>query len=233
MSTLEEYLQDNLVSPNSSNQLLRDVAYERLKNAIRHSSVPGEPLFENKLSKALGISRTPVREALHQLAKEGLVQITPGRTITVSTLSLQEVLDVVHIRFLIEPELMRSVAENITKDSLLRLENVLQKMEKSAKELDLTAWSEADTEFHEIIAHASPNPLLGELALQMRNRVHFQANIDSKTNPSRLVACTAEHRDIVAMIAKKDADGAEDSTRQHLRKLRQSLFDRLGYYANL
>lgn len=234
MSTLEEYLQQEpLESAESADRLLRDVAYERLKDAIRHSAVPGEVLSENRLSKALGISRTPVREALHMLAQEGLVQIIPGRTITVSEPTVREVLDVVHVRFLIEPELMRLVAETISPADLDQLQEVLLRMEAAADQLDMMAWSEADTKFHEIIARACPNPLLGDLALQMRNRVHYQANIDSKTNPARLAACTAEHRAMVAMVAARDAAGAESATREHLRRLRQSLFDRLGYHASM
>lgn len=234
MSALEEYLQQEAnAQTDSSNRLLRDIAYDRLKDAIRHSAVPGQPLSENRLSKALGISRTPVREALQQLAQEGLVQIIPGRTMIVSEPTMREVLDVVHVRSLIEPELMRLVAENIDEAALKRLEQVLQRMEDTARQRDLIAWSEADTEFHEIIARACPNPLLGELSLQMRNRVHYQANIDSKTNPARLLACTAEHRDIVTMIAKRDGGKAAEATAHHLQQMRQSLFTRLGYHASM
>ena len=111
---LEKYLLEQGQVDSTDTRLLRQIAYERLHDAIRHSDLqPGEPLSETRISKALGISRTPVREALQQLATEGLVQIIPGRAITVAAPSIQEVLEIVHIRELLEPELVRLAAETL------------------------------------------------------------------------------------------------------------------------
>jgi DNA-binding GntR family transcriptional regulator len=105
MDELEHYLinhQENYESNDS--RLLREVAYERLKDAVRHANLqPGEPLSENRISKILGISRTPVREALQILAQEGLVEIVPGRGITVASRSIRQILDVLHIRHSLQP----------------------------------------------------------------------------------------------------------------------------------
>src|SRR5690349_3926729 len=110
MEKLESYLIQQ-PSTRSTSLTRREVAYERLKDALQHAGLePGEPLSEVKLSKLLGISRTPVREALHQLAQEGMVQVIPGRAVTVASRSLKDVLDVVHMRSLLEPELARLVA---------------------------------------------------------------------------------------------------------------------------
>jgi DNA-binding FadR family transcriptional regulator len=78
-------------------------------------------------------------------------------------------------------------------------------MEKALVSGNQEDWSEADTVYHETLSEACPNQLLGEIVVQMRNRVHHLANVDSQTNPTRLQACTAEHREIVeAIAARKD-----------------------------
>ena len=95
--------------------LLRDIAYQRIKDAIRTAELrPGQPLTETGLSKMLGISRTPVREALRALAQEGLVQIIPGRAVTVAAPSFNEVMDAIHVRYLLEPEVTRLATKALT-----------------------------------------------------------------------------------------------------------------------
>jgi GntR family transcriptional regulator, rspAB operon transcriptional repressor len=113
--------------------LLREVAYSRLKDAIRDGELePGEPLSEARLSDAFKISRTPIREALQQLAQEGLVQIQPNRTVAVAVLSLQEVLNVLHLRALLEPEIVRLVAESAPRSAVETLEECVTAMEDAA-----------------------------------------------------------------------------------------------------
>lgn len=209
--------------------LLRETAYERLKDAIRDGDLqPGEPLSEGRISEAFQISRTPVREALQQLAQEGLVQIQANRTVTVATLSLPEVLNVLHLRSLLEPEIARLVADSLTPAALEILQQSVSDMEEAATRGDRAAWSRADTVLHETLSHVCPNDLLGRLGLQMRNRMQLLAT-DSQTTPARLIACTAEHQAIVAAIAEGDGEKAQAATREHMKILRESFFKRLGH----
>jgi DNA-binding FadR family transcriptional regulator len=76
---------------------------------------------------------------------------------------------------------------------------------------------------------ACPNPLLGETIVLLRNRVHHLANTDSRRNPARLAACTAEHREVVEAIVRQDGKAAEQAMRAHLNQLRTSLFNQLSY----
>ena len=85
------------------------------------------------------------------------------------------------------------------------------------------------TKYKETLSAFCPNGLLGETILQLRNRVHHMANIDTQTDPARLAACTREHREIVEAIAARDPAAAEQAARNHINKLRQSLFLRLSY----
>lgn len=231
MDDLERYLaketnHDEVDPP----RLLREVAYERLKDAIRHTDVPpGYPLSETRISKILGVSRTPVREALQQLSQEGLVQVIPGRAVTVASRSIRDVLNVVHVRLLLEPEMMRLASESISPSQLDILIKALNDMEAALVTGNQEDWSEADTVYHEILSTACPNQLLGEIVVQMRNRVHHLANVDSQTNPSRLKSCTAEHREIVEAIAAKNGQAAAEAMRNHINQLQQSLFNRLSF----
>lgn len=232
MDQIERYLKEHPADPgeNDSSKLLRDFAYERLKDAIRYADLtPGQPLSENRISKTLGISRTPVREALQLLAQEGLVEIIPGRVVTVASRSIREVLDVLQIRLLLEPDLVRLATEAISDSQLEVLWDSLHKMETAVDEEDRATWSKSDTVWHEILSEACPNELLGELVLQMRNRIHRYANIDHKLRMQQLRNGTSEHREIVQAIADKDAQKAEMLMREHIENLRKNLFEQLIY----
>jgi DNA-binding GntR family transcriptional regulator len=230
MQKLESYLIQQIESTADRSRTRREVAYARIKDALQHAGLaPGEPLSEVGLSKMLGISRTPVREALQQLAQEGLVQVIPGRAVTVASRSVKDVLDVIHLRSLLEPELARLVAESALPEHIERLEKTILQMEAALVDDDQSAWSKADAVFHETMHTACPNPLLGEMIVLLRNRVHHLANTDSRTNPARLVACTAEHRRVVEALSKRDAAEAESAMRDHLVQLRISMFNQLSY----
>jgi GntR family transcriptional regulator, rspAB operon transcriptional repressor len=227
MEKLEKYLLERGNQAETDTRLLREVAYDRLQDAIKHASLePGEPLSETRISKALGISRTPVREALQQLAQEGLVNIIPGRAVTVAAPSIQEVLEAVHVRELLEPELVRLAAESLSAGAREIIKAALQEMEQAAQMGDRSAWSKADTTFHEALSHFCPNRLLGLLVLQARNRVQHTAIAEQTTDP-RIAEYTQEHKAVIEAILTHDARTAERLTREHIRQLRQSMFKRL------
>lgn len=208
----------------------RELAYARLKDAIRHARLePGEPLKEVQLSKLLGISRTPVREALRQLVQEGLAESIPGQAVTVATRTLQDVLDVVHIRSLLEPELVRLAAEAASERQLGVLAEAMQGMERAAEAQDLPAWTRFDATYHAVIRDACPNRLLGETVIGLRNRVHHLANIDTQTDPERLLVCTREHREVADALMARDSQAAKAAMERHIAALRASLLKRISY----
>ncbi len=206
---------------------LRDTAYERLLNAVRHQELqPGQPLSETYLSKTLGISRTPVREAIQQLVQEGLLEEIPGRAVTVAAPSAQGILNVIHIRSLLEPEVARLVAESPSPETVAALRAALATMQQAADQGDRAAWSRADTAWHDILANACPNRLLGELTLQMRNRTH-NLSVGAQTSSPRILECTNEHQRVVDDIAAQRPQEAEQAMRLHIQALRESMFRRL------
>lgn len=215
---------------NDSAVLLRDMAYERIKDAIRHAQFqPGQPLSESRLSRQMGISRTPVREALQILAQEGLVQIIPGRAVTVAAPTVTDVMDAIHVRLLLEPEIARLAAKHISPEQLDTLQQAQAGLERAIADGDRANWSTVDNVFHETLSMACPNQLLGDLAMQIRNRVSY-LSIDSQGNMERLAICTDEHHRIVMKIVERDPEGAEEVMRDHLMRFRESIFRRLSHH---
>ncbi|MFK7847168.1 MAG: GntR family transcriptional regulator [Rhodothermales bacterium] len=209
--------------------LLREVAYDRLKKSIQVGELlPGEPLYELHLSELLQISRTPVREALQQLVLEGLVKNMPNRAMMVATPSLEELLNVLHIRSLIDPEVVRLVAESVNKEVVDLLNQAVEDMQRAAKKDDRVAWAKADNIFHETLSTACPNQLLGRMGLQMRNRTQL-VSTDAQTTSKRLCDCTNEHLEIVKAIELRDTIAAQKAMQDHIHHLRESFFKRLTH----
>ena len=201
MDKLEKYLSKIGPVDGTDSRLLRQIAYERLRDGIIHAGLkPGEPLSETRISKAIGISRTPVREALQQLAKEGLVQVIPGRAVTVAAPSMQEVLDTVHVRELLEPEVARLAAEAMSASDLKLMQELTKKMEHAAKVGDRPGWSQADMQWHETLINSCPNHLLGEMVLQARNRMYHKGS-DEHVTDQYLIEGTQEHKRVIEAIA--------------------------------
>jgi DNA-binding GntR family transcriptional regulator len=230
MDKLEEYLLEKGEIETTDSRLLRDVAYERLQDAIKHSLLqPGEPLSETRISKALGISRTPVREALQRLAKEGLVQVIPGRAVTVAAPSLQEVLDALHVRELLEPEVVRLAAEALPAAERETLRDLTTEMERFARARNRPAWTKLDIKWHETLSQACPNRLLGQLVLQARNRMYNRGAAEHVPD-QYIVDGTLEHKQVVEAILAGDGEAAEGHMREHIRNVRENLFKRLTRY---
>lgn len=225
---------ENLIAAKTSKngaerKLLSEVAYDRLKNAIQTGELkPGEPLYELHLSERLQISRTPVREALQQLVLEGLVKNLPNHAMTVASPTLEELLNVLHIRSLIDPEIVRLVAGAATQEDIDLLHRVVAEMRAAADSEDRLAWTKADAVFHETISKVCPNVLLGQMGLQMRNRTQLVAT-DAQTTAARLMECTEEHAVVVTAIASKDAAAAQKAMQDHIQCLRESFFKRLTH----
>jgi DNA-binding GntR family transcriptional regulator len=230
MTKIENYLAENGVVSETDSRLLRDIAYDRIQAAIKHAGVePGEPLSETRLSKALGISRTPIREALQRLAQEGLLQIIPGRAITVAAPSMQDVLDVVHVRELLEPEVVRLAAESLSAQDRETLQTLTTEMEQAAKTGQRALWSQVDIKWHEVLCNLCPNRLLGQMVLEARNRMYNKGSDDHVTD-QYLIEGTLEHKRVVEAILAQDGPLAEQSMREHIRSMRENMFKRLIRY---
>jgi len=224
---IEQYLASQGAIDAEEHALLGEVAYVRLIDAIRHAGLkPGEPLSKNRISKAMGISRTPVREAIQRLAQEGLIEIIPGRMITIAAPSLGEVLDAIDVRQRLEPWLASLVAGNLSPKAVAQMHESLDIMSRAAQEDDRSAWSKADTIYHELLSEYCPNQFLGDIVLQARNRVLRTFTDDYFTTQKYIIDGTEEHREIAEVIIQGDSEKAEELMHRHVQNVRANLLRR-------
>lgn len=223
---LEQYLLDHQPNYSGEKMLLSEMAYRRLYDALRNVDLePGEALSTVWLSKILGISRTPIRDALQQLAANDLVQIIQGQAVTISARSPQEVYDALHVRELLEPECLRLCATGMSQQSKKRLQELMDMMVSAARIEDRSSWSKADQEWHEILCNDCPNKLLGQMVLQARHRMYHRGS-DEDVTAQYLVQGTQEHRRIQEAIAVEDGEQAAALMRAHLDELKENIFKR-------
>ncbi|MEM7802630.1 MAG: GntR family transcriptional regulator [Chloroflexota bacterium] len=229
MDKLESYLEKKGKISNSGGKLLRDAAYERLKDGLQNAELkPGDPLSEPRIAKALGISRTPIRAALQLLSQEGLLEVIPGRAILVATPSSKQMIEAIEIRLLIEPELIKLATPSISEADLAELVRLTACMEEAARAGERAEWSKHDTQWHALMHQACPNALLGELLSLTRNRL-FKLNAVDTSSDDYLLAGTLEHKAIVDAMLERDAEKVEALTHSHLLSLMKDTKKRLGF----
>lgn len=197
-------------------ELLSKRVYRILKEKIIKGTIkPGTKLFEAKLAEKMGISRTPIREAMRELAARGFVKMIPNQGIVVSSDSIEDIQEVMQIRGALEGLAAHLATTKITEEEISKLENFLKQMEKFTKERDGHAFGEADAKFHNIIANISGNQRL----IQIRKNITEQAyryRIKLLNFSGILNYSTQDHWKIVEALKKKDSKKAEKFSQEHI-----------------
>jgi DNA-binding GntR family transcriptional regulator len=202
---------------------LQSRVFSQLQNDILNGLYePGDSLIEKKLSDELGVSRTPVREALRQLELEGLVQSFPNKGVIVKGVSTQDIRDIYTIRMLIEGLAARWAAEKITPQELEELKEVVELQEFYTVKSDNNHLMQFDTRFHDIIFKASKSKPLMHTLSTFHHYVQKARKI-SLGNSVRAMEVLEEHKAILQAIIDKDAYKAERLTTEHVRNASSSL----------
>ena len=206
-----------------SYQPLREVVCETLRDAIRKGTLkPGERLMEIQLAEELGVSRTPVREAIRKLELEGYVIMMPRRGTYVANLSIRDVNEVFEIRTSLDSLASGLAAERITDEELERLQRLLVAIGGYIEANDMEKIVETDTEFHDLLYQASRNSRLVGIIFNLREQLtRFRST--SMAFPGRLKATLEEHRRIVDAIAQGDVAEAQAAAEYHMEKSEQTL----------
>jgi DNA-binding GntR family transcriptional regulator len=176
---------------------------------------PGEPLPERLLAEQLGVSRTPVREALFTLQSEGLVELTPNRGATVRTITSHDIVQIYSLRGVLESYAAREAAQTRTRHDLDALEDAHAKLERISAQGSAPEQALADLAFHTIISEATGSRLLQTIMGQvLAFTVSYRSNY---TYPSdRASTAITEHRAILDALHDQDADRAEQLMREHV-----------------
>lgn len=209
-------MDNNLVLEMNENLPLRDVVFNTLRKAILRGDLsPNERLMEMQLATRLGVSRTPVREAIRKLELEGLVIMMPRRGAKVAQITVKSIRDVLEIRRVLEVYAVTKACKNISQDGIAQLEGALKQFKDTINSEDLTNVAEADVYFHETIYNATNNPkligILNNLREQMyRYRMEYLKETTSHPNLIK------EHEELVNAIAGRDVRAAVKIAERHI-----------------
>ncbi len=212
------------MSPNKLRLMIKDPISIRKKvyTAVREhildgSFPPGERLVESRIAEQIKTSRTPVREALHLLESEGLLESIPRAGYRVKSLHWEEVEEICEIRVVNETLAARWAMKRITPKELLALENNLKVAEHEVRSGNPRAFVHRDAEFHEILAHASRSERLLELCQLLRKHM-LRYRIESLYLPETALRAIKGHRRILEALKALDERALEKAIRDHLEQ---------------
>lgn len=195
---------------------LRDVVFQTLRQAILKGELqPGERLMELKLAEKLGVSRTPIREAIRKLELEGLVVMVPRKGAAVANITEKDTKDVLEVRRTLEMFAVEVACDRITEEQLSRLKEAAKHFEKSKGSMDLLHIAETDMKFHEIIYEATHNERLVQMLNNLRENI-YRYRIEYLKNPHYYDSLVREHREIVNAIEMGDKERARACMHAHI-----------------
>ena len=195
---------------------LRDVVFNTLRQAIlRGEMEPGERLMEIQLADKLGVSRTPIREAIRKLELEGLVIMIPRKGAEVAHITEKDMRDVLEVRAALEELAATLACRNVTQEHIEELKMANKRFEAAIISKDVVAIVDADVNFHDIIYAMTDNPRLIQIINNLREQMYryrLEYVKDARTH-SILIS---EHNDIIRQLADKDVEKAKVIVRQHI-----------------
>lgn len=204
-------------------QPLREAVCETLRDAIRRGILePGERLMEVQLAEELGISRTPVREAIRKLEQEGYVIMMPRRGTYVSDVSVGDVKEIFEIRSALESLAAGLAARRIEPEELATLQDLLAEIEGYIAKNDMEKIVETDIKFHGLLYQVSRNDRLVAIISNLKEQLARFRTL-SMSYPGRLQETLEEHSEMVEAIANGDVSAARDAAEHHMERAEKTL----------
>lgn len=196
---------------------LREVIFDTIREAIIMGELkPGQRLMEVHLAEKMGVSRTPVREAIRKLELEGLVEMIPRRGAHVADLSVKEIMDVLEVRASLDSLATGLAALRITEEELRSLKNTQEQFIKYAEKDNLQGSIKKDVEFHDIIYAASKNDKLIQILSNLREQVHRYRVMYLKEH-SNYREINREHTIILDALKARDEELASATAVGHIK----------------
>lgn len=206
---------------------LRELVCENIRQAIIDGTFSsGERLMEIQLADEMGVSRTPVREAIRKLELEGFVVMIPRRGTYVADISIRDITEIYEIRTCLDVLSAGLAAERITDEELEALNRLLVEIGQYIAENNMEKIVEADTAFHDILYQASRNERLRSIINNLREQLTGIRG-RSMSYPGRLVETMDEHRALVDSIAARDVERAQNAARVHIENAEHTLMKSL------
>ncbi len=204
---------------------LRELVLDAIREAIINGTLkPRERLMEIQLADELGVSRTPIREALRKLELEGFIVMVPRKGAYVADISFKDIADVYEIRAALEGLAAGLAAERITDEELEAMERHLVEKADAISHHDMERLVEVDAKFHELIYRSSRNERLLPIMNNLREQIQrFRAT--SLAYPGRMKQSLEEHRAIVEAIQARDSAMARQLAHEHIENAEQSMIE--------
>lgn len=195
---------------------LRDVVFNTLRQAILRGELkPGERLMEIQLANKLGVSRTPIREAIRKLELEGLVLMIPRKGAEVADITEKSLMDVLEVRKALEELSVRLTCDRITEEEIRELKVAAEDFRETLKRADITEIAEADVRFHDVIYAATKNQKL----IQLLNNLHeqmYRYRIEYLKNEEVYPKLLREHEEIISRISRGEREEAVRIVCEHI-----------------
>lgn len=197
-----------------------EAAYQFIKSRILDGTYrPSQKLNESYLSEVIGVSRNTVKKALLMLERENLVEVENNKGATIKSFTLEEILNYMEIREVLEALVARKAVENITEEQLARMEQILQQMRDHFNNNELEAYSRCNRDFHGVIYEASTN----QEAVQLITTIKTQLNrfqLRTILLPGRSEGSYREHENILNALKSRDPEAVEEALRTHISSVR-------------
>jgi DNA-binding GntR family transcriptional regulator len=206
---------------------LGEDVYDHLKQAIIDQDIePGARLVEDRVARMLGISRTPLREALHKLEREDWIEKMPSGGFKVMALSREDIEETFGIRAVLESYAARLAAEKHRSSDLVPLENVMEKFQDCLEKKRTAPLPDINTEFHDLLYAMSDSPKLIKMINQLRAQISRYRQIILKQKDFA-AASFRDHADMLTAMRQRDADRVETLVREHILKGKQAVIHRI------
>ena len=195
---------------------LRDVVFNTLRQAIlRGEMEPGERLMEIQLADKLGVSRTPIREAIRKLELEGLVIMIPRKGAEVAHITEKDMRDVLEVRAALEELAATLACRNVTQEHIEELKMANKRFEAAIISKDVVAIVDADVNFHDIIYAMTDNQRLIQIINNLREQM-YRYRLEYVKDARAHSILISEHKDIIDKLSKKDEENTKIVIRQHI-----------------
>ena len=206
---------------------LRDVVFQTLRQAILKGELqPGERLMEIKLAERLGVSRTPIREAIRKLELEGLVVMVPRKGAAVANITEKDTKDVLEVRRTLEMFAVEVACERISGEQLEQLKKAARDFEASKGSMDVIRIAETDMLFHEIIYEATQNERLVQMLNNLRENM-YRYRIEYLKDSNYYDSLMSEHREILEAIEAGDKHRARACMESHINNQQRAVIRKI------
>ncbi len=207
---------------------LRDVVFKTLRQGILTGELkPGERLMEIHLADRLGVSRTPIREAIRKLELEGLVTMIPRRGAEVAQISAKNLKDVLEVRQALDALGVELACERITEEGLQELKDACEHFAKVTETKDATVITKADVALHDVIIRATGNERLQQMISNLSEQM-YRYRFEYIKDSSYHALLIEEHRRLYESIARRDKKQAVREIEQHITNQLNTIMEHLS-----